>query len=92
MKYIIIYIVAINILTFIIFYLDKKSAIKQKNRISETMLLKFAFAGGFIGGIYAMKKFRHKTIKKPFYIRMYIITAIYIILITCIVYKYYFKY
>lgn len=52
----------INLLTYGLFYIDKKRAIKNKTRISEKTLLTFSVLGAWIG----MKQFRHKTQKVKF--------------------------
>lgn len=61
-----IYLIIINIITFILYAVDKFKAIKGKWRISELMLLGFAFFGGSLGGLVAMYVFRHKTKKAKF--------------------------
>ncbi|WP_312392621.1 DUF1294 domain-containing protein [Chryseobacterium sp.] len=58
--------IAINLLSFIIFGLDKRKAIKHQRRISESSLLTVTFFGGTIGAIIAMMIFRHKVSKKSF--------------------------
>lgn len=63
----IIYIVIINLITFLVMFLDKKKAQKGKFRISESFLFTLVFLGGGIGGIAGMYIFRHKT-KKPMFI------------------------
>jgi len=57
--------IAINIFTFILYFIDKQRAIKHKWRISEKMLLFFTIIGG-LGAISAMYAVRHKTRKKKF--------------------------
>lgn len=66
MKYVIIYLVIINIITFIIFGLDKYYAIKNKFRVSEATLLCLCIIGGSFLGYIGMKVFRHKTKKTYF--------------------------
>ena len=51
-----------NILTFILFGIDKRKAIKDKWRISEKTLLICGLFGGF-GQFFGMKVFHHKTLK-----------------------------
>lgn len=63
----IIYII-INIITFIVFGLDKFYAIKKKWRYKVVTLLGLCFIGGALGGFLAMHLFRHKTKKKVFVI------------------------
>jgi uncharacterized membrane protein YsdA (DUF1294 family) len=60
------YVVAINAIAAWLFWFDKQQAVKHQWRVSERRLHSTALAGGWIGGIWAMKKFRHKTIKKSF--------------------------
>ena len=60
-KILLIYLLLINIITFLIFYLDKKKAIKNKLRFKITTLLTLCFLGGSVGAINAMYIFKHKT-------------------------------
>lgn len=60
----IIYIIIINLITFLAMYIDKRKAKYGKWRISETALFTLVLLGGGIGGIAGMYTFRHKT-KKP---------------------------
>ena len=61
MKYIIYYLIIINIINFILFGIDKHFAIKKKRRIKNFTLLGICTLGGSIGGIIGMYTFRHKT-------------------------------
>lgn len=87
LQYLIIYLIGINLFTYIAFYVDKKKAQKGKRRISEKELLQLSLIGGIIGALFAMKNFRHKTKKKLFYNKIYAILLLYICLILYIVYK-----
>ena len=60
-KILLIYLLLINIITFLIFYLDKKRAIKNKWRFKIITLLTLCFLGGSLGAISAMYIFKHKT-------------------------------
>ena len=60
------YLIAINVVTLIVFALDKALAIKHKFRIRIVSLLGLAFIGGSVGAIIAMYVFRHKTKKDYF--------------------------
>ena len=51
----------INLLTFLVYGLDKLLAIKGRRRIPETTLLTFAFLTGSIGAMLGMALFHHKT-------------------------------
>ena len=55
------YLIIINIATFIIYGLDKYFAIHDMWRISEKALLGLAIAGGSVGAYAGMYTFRHKT-------------------------------
>lgn len=55
------YLVIINILTFIIFGLDKRNACKSRRRYKIVTLLGLCFIGGSLGGLLAMHIFHHKT-------------------------------
>ena len=72
-KNLLIYLLIINLLGFLIMYVDKKRAKKDRWRISEHTLFLFTWLGGGIGTILGMYKFRHKTLKKKFTIGMPII-------------------
>lgn len=66
--YFIIYIIAINIVTFLVMGLDKWKAKRGSWRIQESALFTFVIFGGGIGGILGMKVFHHKTKKFKFQI------------------------
>lgn len=68
LKNIIIYILVINLVTFLAMYIDKQKAKKQQWRIKEGTLMLLALFGGSIGGILGMYTFRHKTKKLKFVI------------------------
>ena len=81
MKYLIIYLIVINIITFIIFGLDKYYAIKGRFRINEATLFCLCIIGGSFLGYIGMKVFRHKTKKTYFRIGVPLIMIIEAILI-----------
>ena len=64
MKY---YLVLINILSFILYGIDKRKSIKRENRISEFQLFFVSLLGGSLGSILGMKAFHHKTLKWYFW-------------------------
>ena len=68
LKNVIIYVIIINIITFLAMLIDKKKAQKGKWRISEKALFTLVLLGGGIGGIAGMYTFRHKTQKLRFVI------------------------
>jgi len=51
----------VNLYTFIVYFIDKRRAVKRKRRISEKHLLTATFLLGGIGAALAMSFFRHKT-------------------------------
>lgn len=55
------YFAVMNVLTFFLFYIDKRRAEQGKWRISVAMLMGMAFMGGAAGGYVAMRAFNHKT-------------------------------
>lgn len=61
------YILYINILTFILFGVDKLKAIKNRRRIANSTLILAIFLGGAIGGLLGMVLFKHK-IRKYYYL------------------------
>ena len=60
------YLLAINVVTFIVYGIDKYKAKKAKWRISEATLLLLAVLGGSIGVWMGMKVWHHKTMHKKF--------------------------
>lgn len=62
-----IYLIIINIMTFILFGIDKLLAIYHKRRISEKTLICLAILGGCFLEFIGMNLFRHKTLKGKFY-------------------------
>lgn len=60
------YLIAINIVAFAAFGIDKSLAENGKRRIAEDTLLFYAFIGGSPGAYAGRSLFRHKTRKQPF--------------------------
>ena len=60
------YLLAINVVAFIMYGIDKYKAKKAKWRISEATLLLLAILGGSIGAWMGMKVWHHKTMHKKF--------------------------
>ena len=81
MNSLLIYLIIINILSFILMGYDKYCAIKNKWRIKEKTLLGLAIIGGGIGIYLGMKTFRHKTQKPIFQILVPITVIIMIYLL-----------
>ena len=66
MEEIICYLLAVNIVTFFLYGIDKYKAKKGKWRISEATLLTMAAIGGSIGAWAGMRLWHHKTMHKKF--------------------------
>ena len=60
------YLIALNIVTFLVYGIDKWKAKQAKMRIRETALLTLAVLGGSIGALLGMKVWHHKTMHKKF--------------------------
>ncbi len=78
-KNIVLYFIIINIIGFLIMYIDKRRAKKGKWRIQERTLFIVTALGGGIGTIAGMYTFRHKTQKVAFVIGFPLITILEII-------------
>lgn len=61
-----IYLAAINVVSFFTYGIDKLKARKDKWRIPEATLLWMAVLGGSIGAWLGMKAWHHKTLHKKF--------------------------
>ncbi len=76
-----IYLIVINVITFIVFGIDKFKARKKLWRIPVAVLLALSVAGGASGGLAGMFFFRHKTKKLLFVLGIPLILIAQIILI-----------
>lgn len=61
MKILILYLVVVNVVSFIMYGVDKRKAKRNRWRTSEARLLAIAVAGGSLGAWMGMYAFRHKT-------------------------------
>lgn len=61
LRLILYYLLAVNLLTFFLYGLDKHKARHDRWRIPEATLLFLAFLGGSPAALLAMYLFRHKT-------------------------------
>lgn len=80
-----IWLVFINIVTFLVFGVDKwKAKRKEKKdtvrRIPEKNLLLMAAVGGSVGALLGMKAFHHKTLHRAFKIGVPVILALQILI------------
>jgi len=82
------YLLAINVVTFIIYGIDKLKAKKGLWRIPETTLLMLAMVGGSIGAWCGMMVWRHKTKHLKFKIGVPVILIIQIALLIFVYERY----
>ena len=66
MNILLIYLLAANIVTFVVFGIDKYKAKRGLWRIPEASLLTMAVIGGSIGAWLGTKVWHHKTLHKKF--------------------------
>jgi uncharacterized membrane protein YsdA (DUF1294 family) len=82
-KFLRIYWIVINLVTFVIFFIDKWEAKHNGYRIPIVTLLGFSFIGGAVGGLIAMYVCRHKinkdyfTVGLPMFIVIHIVVVFY---------------
>ena len=81
MKYVIIYLLVINAITFLLYGFDKWKAKRDKWRVPEKTLLMFAAIGGTIGAFAGMQVFRHKTKHMKFVIGVPVIFILQVVLV-----------
>ena len=70
------FILGINVITFMVYGIDKLKAKKGKWRIPESTLLLLAIVGGSIGAWCGVKVWHHKTMHKKFRYGIPLIMAI----------------
>lgn len=80
MKYLLIYIILINLVTFVVYADDKRRAKRHSWRTSEATLVTLAAIGGSVGALLAMLVFRHKTRHNQFTIGIPTILIVQILL------------
>ncbi len=75
-RWIVYYLILVNIITFFTYGIDKWKARRDKWRVPERTLLLMAAAGGSAGALAAMTMFHHKTRKIRFYVGVPLILAV----------------
>ncbi len=78
-----------NLLTLLVYGMDKMAARNAWQRVPETTLLIFGVIGGWPGAILGQQLFRHKTRKQPFRTYFVISVALNIIILMAIYFLYY---
>ena len=76
------YLLAVNVLTFIVYGVDKWKAQRGRWRVPEATLMGLAALGGSVGAWMAMQLFRHKTQKKKF---RYGVPALFVLQVAAVV-------
>lgn len=66
MKILAVYLLAVNLLLFVLMGADKARARRGARRIPEAALFLTAILGGSFGGVCGMYAFRHKTLHRSF--------------------------
>ena len=84
MRYLVIYLLVLNVITFFLFAYDKRQAKRGGWRVEEAVLLFCCAAGGAAGGLAAMNFCRHKTKKPAFYIGLPVIIALHALILAYI--------
>ncbi|NLY80978.1 MAG: DUF1294 domain-containing protein [Lysinibacillus sp.] len=77
----IIYIIALSVISFILMGIDKSRAKNNKWRISEKTLFTLAIVGGACGGLVGMYVFRHKTKHARFTFGFPLLAMIHIVIV-----------
>lgn len=78
------YLIIINLIGFIICFIDKYKAKKNKYRIPEIVLLLISFIGGCFGFFIGMILFHHKTKKIKFYILIPLFMIVWLVILQII--------
>lgn len=77
---IVIIVIVLNLTSAVMYFADKRFAVRERQRISERALITAAFFGTS-GALAAMSIFRHKTKKKSFRIKLFLAISLKILLI-----------
>ena len=80
------WLVLINVVTFVIFGVDKLLAKhpRFRQRVPEKNLLLLAVVGGSVGALLGMYLFRHKTLHRVFRVGVPVILAVQLLLVAAI--------
>jgi len=75
------YFVAINMLTLLLFWWDKRCEVLYRRRIPERSLLMCVALGGALGAWRAMKSYHHKVHEKSFRRKIWVIVVLQLLFI-----------
>ena len=79
------YLMVINLVTFLVYGIDKWQAKQAGQRISEATLLMLAVVGGTVGALLGMKVWHHKTMHKKFKYGLPLILIVQMVLVYLII-------
>jgi uncharacterized membrane protein YsdA (DUF1294 family) len=71
-----VYLAAVNLVSFVAFGIDKARARRGAWRIPEKTLWLLGLGGGFVGGFSGMRLFRHKRRKASFLVVYWLVTIV----------------
>lgn len=74
------YILTVNLISFLLFGLDKRRAKQSRWRIPEKTLFILALVGGTPGALAGMRLFRHKTRHRAFALGLPVILLVQLLL------------
>ena len=77
-------IIGVNVITFVVYGIDKLKAKKGKWRVPETTLLLLAIVGGSVGAWCGVKVWYHKTMHLKFKYGIPLIMAVQVGLLLCL--------
>ena len=77
-------IIGVNVITFVVYGIDKLKAKKGKWRVLETTLLLLAIIGGSVGAWCGVKVWHHKTMHLKFKYGIPLIMAVQVGLLLCL--------
>ena len=80
-------IIAVNVITFVVYGIDKPKAKKGKWRVPEATLLLLAIVGGSVGAWCGVKVWHHKTMHVKFKYGIPLIMAMHAVLLVYLMTK-----
>lgn len=63
---VVIYLLSVNVIVILLFWFDKKRAIKNQQRVSEKSLITVGLLGLHVGTVFARRWLKHKTVSLSF--------------------------
>lgn len=76
-----VYLIAVSLISFALFGIDKQKAVHHAWRIPERVLILSAIAGGSIGALLGMGCFHHKTRKPLFSVGIPVILCLQVLIL-----------